>query len=137
MTGDGGRRRAAFGRAHDERGQALVEFVLALPLLCILVFAITSFGVTFNHYIKLTDAVRVGARAAAVNRESGACAAAEAAIKATVTAADWARMTFSCTPGANTGDPVTVSATYPYAIKVLDLVVKSGDLTSSATERLE
>ena len=35
------------------------------------------------------------------------------------------------------GEDVTVSATYPYSISLLGIVVASGNLTSSTTERIE
>ena len=35
------------------------------------------------------------------------------------------------------GEDVTVSAAYPYDISLLGFVVKSGDLTSTTTERVE
>jgi hypothetical protein len=39
--------------------------------------------------------------------------------------------------GWNPGDDVTVSATYPYSISLFGLVVASGNLTSTTTERVE
>ena len=53
----------------------MVEFAIVLPILLVLVFGIIQFGIVFNHYLTLTDAVRAGARQAAVSRtlsESGA-----------------------------------------------------------------
>jgi hypothetical protein len=35
------------------------------------------------------------------------------------------------------GEDVSVTATYPYSISLLGFVVKSGDLTSTTTERVE
>src|ERR671914_357475 len=52
----------------SERGQSLTEFALVLPLLVVLLFGIIQFGITFNNYISLTDAVRAGARKGAVAR---------------------------------------------------------------------
>ena len=46
----------------------MVEFVLVAPILLLLVFGIIQFGILFNHYLTLTDAVRAGARQAAVSR---------------------------------------------------------------------
>ncbi len=40
----------------------------SLPILLLLVFGIIQFGILFNHYLTLTDAVRAGARQAAVSR---------------------------------------------------------------------
>ena len=52
-----------------------------LPVLCLILFGIIQFGVTFHDYITVTDASRVGARKAAVSRfvgDSGAAAEAAA-----------------------------------------------------------
>ena len=38
---------------------------------------------------------------------------------------------------STTGNEVTVTATYPYELKILDWVVKTGSLTSTTKERLE
>ena len=55
---------ARFGR--DERGQALVEFALVLPILLILVLGIIEFGRAWNLHQTITHAAREGARLAAV-----------------------------------------------------------------------
>ena len=63
-----------------EKGQTMVEFALILPILLVLMLGIAQFGITFNNYVTLTDAVRAGARKAAVSRNTsnpaGACEAA-------------------------------------------------------------
>ncbi len=61
-------RRSMVHRLSSERGQALVELVIALPLIFGLVFLIAYAGVGFNRYLQVTDAARIGARAAAVAR---------------------------------------------------------------------
>ncbi len=52
----------------NERGQTLTEFAIVLPILCLLLFGVIQFGIAFNNYITLTDAVRAGARKGAVGR---------------------------------------------------------------------
>jgi Flp pilus assembly protein TadG len=122
-------------------GQTLVEFALVLPILATLLLAVVQFGIVFNNYIDLTDAVRAGARTAAVSRQttdpSGPTGVATTAVvnsagditinpsKVTVTS-DW-----------QPGDPVTVQALYPYKISLFGVVVASGDLKSKTTERVE
>jgi Flp pilus assembly protein TadG len=119
-------------------GQAIVEFVIVLPILVLLMLGILQFGVAFHNYLAITDATRVGARAAAVKRTSDPCSAAKAAIQNTVSETQWATVStrITCTAGANTGDPVTVTVAYPFSIGLPDFSA-SGDLTASATERLE
>ena len=55
---------ARYGR--DERGQALVEFALVLPILLILVLGIIEFGRAWNLHQTITHAAREGARMAAM-----------------------------------------------------------------------
>jgi hypothetical protein len=49
-------------RFRRQRGQDMVEFVLILPLLLAVTFAIIDFGVVFFTWGTLTNAVREGAR---------------------------------------------------------------------------
>jgi Flp pilus assembly protein TadG len=48
--------------SNRERGAALVEFALVLPLVLMLAFGIVTSAVTYNHKIDLTHAAREGAR---------------------------------------------------------------------------
>src|SRR5437867_11354782 len=54
----------------DQRGQSMTEFALVLPILALLLFGVIQFGLVFNNYLTLTDAVRAGARKAAVSRQA-------------------------------------------------------------------
>jgi len=125
-------------RAHNEKGQTMVEFILVLPVLLIVLFGIFQFGITFKNYISLTDAVRAGARTAAVSRYSASRVAdTKARVK---TASDLSGMADSDVDVQSTwahGDDVVVTAKYPYRISLLGVVLASGDLTSSTTERVE
>jgi Flp pilus assembly protein TadG len=127
--------RSRFGR---EDGQAFVEFAIVLPILVLLVFGITQFGLAFRNYLAITDAARVGARAAAVKRTSGACTAARSAIQNTVSTGQWGQISsrITCIAGPNVGDQVKITITYPYSIG-LPGVSASGNLTANATERME
>ncbi len=48
----------------------MVEAAIVIPILCMVLFAIVQFGITFNNYLTLTDSVRAGAREASVSREA-------------------------------------------------------------------
>jgi hypothetical protein len=50
----------------SERGAALVEFALALPLLLVVIGGIVDFGFLFQRYEVLTNAAREGARLASL-----------------------------------------------------------------------
>lgn len=52
-------------RGTGERGAALIEFALLLPLLLMLLLGIVSVGIAYNHQITLTHAARESARFAA------------------------------------------------------------------------
>jgi hypothetical protein len=55
-------------RRTGERGQALVEMVILLPLFLLLVFGMIEFGRVFNYWIDMTHLANEGARYASVNR---------------------------------------------------------------------
>ena len=122
------------------RGQTFTEFALVLPMLIVLMLGIVQFGVAFNNYVTLTDAVRAGARKAAVSRNSsdpaGAC---RAAVLAAAGSLDTTELSsnLSCTSSWAPGSEVTVHADYPYNIKLLDWSVHSGLLNSTMKERVE
>lgn len=123
-----------------ERGQATAEFALVLPIFAVLVFAIAQLGVVFMHYLSLTDAVRAGARQAAVARlEPAPAAETESALRTAAVNLDQSQLEVSVTTpsGWTRSTPVTVSATYPYSVELLGWVVKSGRLESRTTERIE
>jgi len=63
-TGGTARRRSL----RSERGQALVEFVLLLPVFLLITFGLIEFGKGFNYWIDVTHLANEGARYAAVNR---------------------------------------------------------------------
>ena len=49
-------------RKNGEKGQALVEFTLLLPIFLLLLFAIIDFGMGFYSWITVTNSAREGAR---------------------------------------------------------------------------
>jgi Flp pilus assembly protein TadG len=121
----------------------MVEFAMVAPLLFVILFAIFQFGIVFMHSVALTDAVRTGARKASVSRASAdPTSATQSAVLNAATDLDSStlagRISVSTSGvGWSQGGSVTVSATYPYSINILGIVVASGDLHSATTERLE
>jgi Flp pilus assembly protein TadG len=129
-------------RAHikwDERGQAVVEFAIIVPLIAMLLFAILEFGIVFNNYLTLTDAVRAGARKAAVSRHipTGRHGIVEAAVRASAEGIDNEDLDVHVSTSWAAGSDVEVSASYPYSIDVFGLEFMSGELESTTTERVE
>ncbi len=143
-------------RTERERGQAVVELALVLPLFLLLLLGIVQFGTLFRDYIALTDATRVGARQAAVARSLQPASTREASVVAKVHKAGVnlspSKMTVTVqlydTSGTlmvpNSADAswvpsgdVTVRATYPFRISLFGQVVFAGTLQSRTTERVE
>ncbi len=54
-------------RKNGEKGQALAEFALLIPIFLILLFAIVDFGMGFHSWITVTNSAREGARLGAVS----------------------------------------------------------------------
>jgi Flp pilus assembly protein TadG len=122
----------------DEQGQAMTEFAVVLPVIALVLFAIIQFGIAFNNYLTLTDAVRRGARTAAVSRQTGTGSAdTVTAVKSAASDLTQTKLAVSVSSSWLPGSDVTVSATYPYSISLFGLVVASGNLKSSTTERVE
>jgi Flp pilus assembly protein TadG len=116
----------------------MTEFALVLPLLVFLLFGIIQFGIAFNNYITLTDAVRAGARKGTVARHlSSPASATETQVRNAATDLKPADLQVTVNSTWQHGEDVTVTATYPYSISLLGLVVKSGRLSAKATERVE
>jgi len=127
-------------RGHED-GQTMVEFALVLPILLIILLGIVQYGIAFKNSLALTDAVRAGARKAAVSRSLNNCdtGAAQQAVRDSavdLTTSD-VQPTVTFAPGCEAGASVTVSATYPYSIDILGFVVTSGTLHSQTVERVE
>jgi Flp pilus assembly protein TadG len=124
----------------NEQGQTMTEFALVLPILIVLLFGIIQFGIAFNNYVTLTDAVRAGARKAAVSRNTsdpaGACKAAVLAAADNLNKTDL-QTNLSCTSTWAPASDVTVFADYKYDIKLLGWVVWSGRMKSQMKERVE
>lgn len=124
----------------------MVEFVVILPVLLLVLVAIYQFGQVFVNYMDVTSAAREGARKAAVSRTAGNCAAVDAlAVSSAQSAASdlntsnlSVSVSRTCTNNSYVqGGDVTVTATYPYSVNILGMVVSSGSLSASTTMRIE
>lgn len=109
-------RKRRFNR--DQRGQALVEFALVLPILLILLLGIIDFARAWNVYQVLTDAGREGAREAVV--ANGLDVAEVQTI--VITAASRAGIGLSTADvtvalGQDRGDPTTVTVSYSHPLR--------------------
>lgn len=120
----------------------MVELALVLPALCVILLGILQLGLVLKNYVTLTDAVRAGARKAAVSRHQPCppCpdGAAETAVRNSAAGLNSSDLKVTITPPPwPPGSDVTVKATYPYHIKLFGMPVKNGVMSSTTTERVE
>jgi Flp pilus assembly protein TadG len=93
-----------------EKGQALVELALLLPVLLLLLGGIVEFGRIFHAYLVITSASREGARSAVVGEPY---AEVREKIFASAATLDENRLAFSLDPEDYVqGDMLTVTVTY-------------------------
>jgi Flp pilus assembly protein TadG len=122
----------------NEKGQSMTEFALVLPILALLLFGVIQFGIVFNNYLQVTDAVRAGARKGATGRHlQNPQGAVIQTVRDASTSLNQSDLNVSVTSSWQQGEDVTVSASYPYQINLLGLVVQSGRMTSTTKERVE
>jgi len=100
-----------------ERGSAVVEFALVLPLLLLLVVAIVQVGVLVRARLILEQSARAGAREAAVEADEGSVRSAAQAAAPGLPGED---LTVTVQRSGGRGDPVTVSV--GYEVRVSDLL---------------
>ena len=121
-----------------EQGQTMAEFTLVLPVLAILLFGVIQFGIVFNNYLAITDAVRAGARQGAVARLSpNPAGTVTNRVRGSASNLDQSKLQVTVSSTWEKGSDVTVSASYPYSINLLGMIVKDGQITSTTTERVE
>jgi Flp pilus assembly protein TadG len=117
----------------------MVEFAIGLPILLLLLVAITQLPPVYRDWEVLTDASRAGARVAAESRtDDTRSQEAIDAVKKSASDLDSSKLTVDSpsttwAPGSN----VTVCAHYPYSISILSVVVTSGNLDSCTTQLVQ
>lgn len=57
-----------YRHSSGERGSAIIELAVILPLFLLLVTGITTFGIALNQYLQLVNAVSIGAQSLSVER---------------------------------------------------------------------
>ncbi len=127
-------------RFRAQRGQAMVEFAIVAPILLLILMGIMQLGVVYNNWVTLTDAARAGARKAAVCRTGctpDATTATVTAVKNSAADLNMASLGVTVTSTWAQGADATVTATYPWSINVMGVVVGSGTMTATTTERVE
>ena len=130
-------------RSRSERGAVAVEFALLLPLLVVILFAITSFGIALMRTVNYVSAAREGARYASVHCRPQATSCTSDLIAARVTqsangnpigpGSPTADADCSVTPGV----PVTVSWEQDVPVHIPLLPDMSFTMTVAGTFRCE
>jgi Flp pilus assembly protein TadG len=145
------RRMQQFGR--NERGQALVEFALVMPILLLLIMGVVEFGRAWNLQQTITDAAREGARRAVVYDPALTRAEVEAAIQNKISASGFNGTAATITwcalcwdgaglPNLGVGEELAVRVDMPYEFtflkRLIDLVNtgSQGQVMLSTTTRM-
>jgi hypothetical protein len=140
--------------AHQQAGQALVEFALVLPLLAVFLFGMLDFGKAYNYWNDATHLTAEAARFAAVNSapDPSSAVSLQGQIKgeadtgelrngSTTSLPDGAQVCIDFPNGtSNPGDPVRVRMTFTYVWLPLignRISRLSTTITSSSVMRLE
>jgi Flp pilus assembly pilin Flp len=146
-------RRILHALHREERGAALVEFALVLPIVLLLVLGALDFGKAYNYWIDTTQLSASGARWAAVDRNPGPGLTLQETIRGHATSSelrdggtdsveDPLQVCISFPDGGtpSAGDPVqvTVSANYHFLSFLGDrLAITESPVSNSSTMRLE
>ena len=103
---------------NNNRGQALVEFALMLPVLMLLIIGMMEFGLIINQYMVVTEAAREGARSAAVGNSNTTIIS---VTKIAASQIDTSELTVTISPADTRvrGNSVTVTVEKPVAITTL------------------
>jgi len=120
-----------------ERGQAVTEIAMFLPILCALLLAIIQFGLMIWSDMELASATRDGARHAVVARvEPNPTAAVTQTVRNSLENLDGDDVAITVSGGWDRDDQVTVTATTPYTLNIVGFQIWSGSLRSASTVRI-
>lgn len=133
-------------RKRDEKGQAMVEFALVLPLLLLILCGILDFGWLFYNQLMLNNADREATRVIVVNSSASdptslAILTVNKASNGFFNANNCAATVTYTNPNTKTDGDVTVVLTYKMNILTPVLGIFNGSqvkvLTSSVTMKME
>ena len=102
-----------------ERGAAMVEMAIVLPLLLLLVFGIIEFGRLYNAQVTLTHAAREGIRDYVIfhDRDQAETVAMDA-VSSNFDPTPMGFTTVGCDPGDEPGEPATMTITYDFDMRI-------------------
>lgn len=146
-----------------EQGQSLVEAALVFPVLLIILTGILSFGLAFNNYLILTNAVGAGGRALAITRgnTTDPCSYASTVVAQAAVMLNSNNITYSWNLNGNSysgascsssslttgaagvltkaqGTPAQITITYPCSLAIFRVNLAPGcQLSASTTELVQ
>ena len=134
-------------KVRRERGQAMVEFALLLPIFLIVLFLIVDFGVGISRWVIVTNSTREGARIGAVGAsvaeiEGRVASNSNGLLDATVVDVYYLDGPDANPDRGDRGDAVVVESNYKYTLITplqvfLSLAFDSIDFHSCTDMRLE
>ena len=110
---------------------------IVLPILLVLLLSIWQLSVVYGTWQSLQTAASKGAQAGAAARHGHRVAAARAAARAAAGDVALDRISLTATKSHGSATTYTATACSTYAVNLLGIVVKSGDLCRDATKRVE
>ena len=112
----------------------MIHMAIALPILLVLLLSIWQLSVVYGTWQSLKHAASDGARAGAAARHGHHLTAARAAARAAAGDVALKRVSLTATKSHGTAT-YKATACSTYAVNLLGIVVKSGDLCRDATMR--
>ena len=97
-----------------QKGAAMVELAIIMPLLLMFIFGIIEFGRGFNAQLAVTHAAREGVREYAITQDAGAGTATAIAAATTLDSGSIGITLTAC----NYGDPTKMTVTYPFQVSI-------------------
>ncbi|NNE97248.1 MAG: pilus assembly protein [Acidimicrobiales bacterium] len=97
-----------------QRGAAMVELALLLPVLTLILFGIVEFGRAFNAKLTISHAAREGARELALTGDPGLAASTAESAAQPIDPADLTISNTAC----NSGSPVELTVSYDFDFTV-------------------
>jgi Flp pilus assembly protein TadG len=153
VDADSGERMGSFSRRRlRQRGQAMVEFALGLPLLLTLITGLVMFGVAFNNELTLTYATDAAAQLLSISRgqTTDPCATTSSAFYSAAPYLTAANLGFtvvlngvkytgtSCSTAALVeSETAQVTVTYPCSLGIFGFGVNSFSLTAQTTALIQ
>lgn len=120
-----------------ERGQALAEIALCLPVLLLLLLSVVEYGQMMWRQMEVTTAARDGARRAVVARvEDDPNSSVETVVRSSLDSVNPSSVNVDIMGTWVQGSRMTVRVSTPHRFNLAGFVVWNGNLTSSSTTRI-